>query len=321
MHIFISYAKKDTRELALKLHEIFNSLPTVTAWMDDSLEYGASWAQQIANHIKRCDLFVVLISEDVNREETPTQDRSFVLTEIDYAKYEFRKPILPVLVQKTPLPIQLAGAQYIDFTRNQGAGLEKLVKEVCKRAGIETPRQGREREQRESQARQKAYDDKQRRLNAKAEREHQSLERKQRESFKPQAPQQQMTSTEMSNPTLLVKRVIALILDSLVLGVVNVIVTAIAGQELGSLVSFVIGIVYTWYFLAHNNGQTPGKMLLGIRVVSNNGGSVSDIQAVLRYVGYVINGFTCGLGYLYALIQPEQRGLHDIIAGTQVVDA
>lgn len=176
MHIFISYAKKDTRELALKLREIFNSLPTVTAWMDDSLEYGASWAQQIANQIKRCDLFVVLISEDVNREETATQDRSFVLTEIDYAKYEFRKPILPVLVQKTPLPIQLAGAQYIDFTRNQDAGIEKLVEEVCKRAGIETPRQQQEREHAEEKARQKALDEEQKRL------KEQTAEKKRRES-------------------------------------------------------------------------------------------------------------------------------------------
>lgn len=125
----------------------------------------------------------------------------------------------------------------------------------------------------------------------------------------------------MSNPTLLVKRLIALILDSLVLAIVNFIVGAIVGQEIGWIVALAVGVAYQWFFLTRNNGQTPGKMLLGVRVVANGGGSVSDIQAVLRYVGYVINGFTCGLGYLYALIQPEQRGLHDIIAGTQVVDA
>ncbi len=125
----------------------------------------------------------------------------------------------------------------------------------------------------------------------------------------------------MSNPSLLVKRIIAIIIDSIILGIVGAIVGAVAGQELGGLVSFVIGVVYTWYFLAHNNGQTPGKMLLGIRVVGNNGGSVSDIQAILRYVGYYVNTILCFVGWIYALFNAEQRGVHDLIAGTQVVDA
>ncbi|MBZ0306925.1 MAG: RDD family protein, partial [Anaerolineae bacterium] len=78
--------------------------------------------------------------------------------------------------------------------------------------------------------------------------------------------------------------------------------------------------VYTWFFLAHNNGQTPGKMLLGIRVVGANGGGVSDLQAILRYVGYYINTFLCFVGWIYAFINPDQRGFHDMIAGTRVVE-
>lgn len=142
MHIFISYAKKDSKELALKLRDIFNSLhPTVTAWMDESLESGGSWARQIEREINKCDLLIILLSPDVNREETETQDRSFVLNEVDYAIYEARKPALTVMAQKTRLPVQLAGEHYYDFTENQEAGIAKLVAEICERANLEVPLQ------------------------------------------------------------------------------------------------------------------------------------------------------------------------------------
>ncbi len=36
-HFFISYAKKDTRDLALALNDALNALPDVTAWVDKSL--------------------------------------------------------------------------------------------------------------------------------------------------------------------------------------------------------------------------------------------------------------------------------------------
>jgi len=82
--------------------------------MDKSLEVGDSWATQIEREIQRADLVIVLISPDVNREITLTQRRSFMLNEIDYAQ-QLNKPILPVMAEKTYMPVQLAGIQYIDI--------------------------------------------------------------------------------------------------------------------------------------------------------------------------------------------------------------
>jgi formylglycine-generating enzyme required for sulfatase activity len=115
-HVFISYAKKDTRALAEVLSVALNAVPGISAWMDMSLEADSSWAGQIQHEIDRCDYMVVLLSTDVNRAVTAAQRRSFVLNEIDYAQQE-NKPILPVMVQQTKMPVQLAGIQYIDLTQ------------------------------------------------------------------------------------------------------------------------------------------------------------------------------------------------------------
>ncbi len=130
--------------------------------MDESLEAGGSWARQIEREIKRCDLFVVLISPDVNREQTSIQDGSFVLNEIQYAKYQYRKPILPVMAQKTDMPVEIVDIQYIDITKDREKGIEKIIEDVCKRAGIDTPFQIQMRKQQAEIDHQKKIEEEQR---------------------------------------------------------------------------------------------------------------------------------------------------------------
>jgi hypothetical protein len=134
MHVFISYAKVDTYPLAKQIHEMLQRIEGVSAWMDDSLEAASSWATQIQAEIDRCDYMVVLLSPDVNRPVTETQPRSFVLHEIDYAQQE-RKTIVPVLAQRTRIPVQLAGIQYVDLTKNHEQGIQRLEELVRKRSG------------------------------------------------------------------------------------------------------------------------------------------------------------------------------------------
>ena len=134
MHIFISYAKVDTQPLAFKIRDALRSVNGLTAWVDESLESGEDWAVQIQDEIDRCELMLVLISPDVNRT---TEPRSFVLREIHYAQ-DSQKSILPIMAQKTRIPVQLAGIQYVDLTQNQAAGIEALVENVCRRVGIQS---------------------------------------------------------------------------------------------------------------------------------------------------------------------------------------
>jgi uncharacterized RDD family membrane protein YckC len=67
-------------------------------------------------------------------------------------------------------------------------------------------------------------------------------------------------------------------------------------------------------------GQTPGKWLLGVRVVALGGGKVSVGRAVIRLVGYLISAVPFYLGFFW-ILGPERRGFHDRLAGTEVVYA
>ncbi len=72
-------------------------------------------------------------------------------------------------------------------------------------------------------------------------------------------------------------------------------------------------------------GQTPGKWLLGIRVVALDDtrlghGKIGIGRAVLRLVGYLISALPFYLGFLW-ILGPERRGFHDRLARTEVVYA
>jgi len=133
-HFFISYAKKDTRELALALSDALSQLPNTTAWVDRSLRAGHSWETQIQAEIFRCDYMIVLYSPDLNRH-LHGQEESYVLTEIAYAKYTLKKQIIPVMAQTTQPPLSLTTAHYIDFTL-PGVTLRELVEAIAEETGV-----------------------------------------------------------------------------------------------------------------------------------------------------------------------------------------
>jgi uncharacterized RDD family membrane protein YckC len=65
-------------------------------------------------------------------------------------------------------------------------------------------------------------------------------------------------------------------------------------------------------------GQTPGKWLLGLRVVAAGGGRMRFGQALLRVAGYILSALPCYLGFVWVL-GPQRRAWHDRLAGTEVV--
>jgi uncharacterized RDD family membrane protein YckC len=100
-----------------------------------------------------------------------------------------------------------------------------------------------------------------------------------------------------------------------------------------------LAIVMVWtfvlqwgYFLLFEwlwQGQTPGKRLLGIRVVHWQGTSISFFQAAVRNILRVVDGLPLlvvdilpllyGIGFLVAACNRENRRLGDLAAGTLVV--
>jgi uncharacterized RDD family membrane protein YckC len=72
---------------------------------------------------------------------------------------------------------------------------------------------------------------------------------------------------------------------------------------------------FFWYF----TGQTPGKALLGLRVITTDGRRISPLRGILRYFGYTLSAITLFLGFFWILIDDRRQGLHDKIAGTLVI--
>jgi len=67
-------------------------------------------------------------------------------------------------------------------------------------------------------------------------------------------------------------------------------------------------------------GATPGKMLLGIRVVKSDGRPVGWFTAFMReVVGKILSSLPPYLGPLWAFFHPKRQAWHDLIANTLVV--
>lgn len=66
-------------------------------------------------------------------------------------------------------------------------------------------------------------------------------------------------------------------------------------------------------------GCSPGKALLGMRVVDKTGRAPHLGWAVVRFVGYWISALPLFLGFAWALVDAQHQGWHDKLAGTYVV--
>lgn len=65
---------------------------------------------------------------------------------------------------------------------------------------------------------------------------------------------------------------------------------------------------------------TLGKLAVGIKVVDGNGERLSRGRALGRWASSLVSYATFGVGYLMIAFTERKRGLHDMIAGTLVVD-
>lgn len=77
--------------------------------------------------------------------------------------------------------------------------------------------------------------------------------------------------------------------------------------------------VYFTVFTAWWRGQTPGKRLLGIRVVQLNGKNIGLWDAFSRYGGYAAGLATGLLGFAQVFWDPNRQAIHDKISFTAVI--
>lgn len=119
------------------------------------------------------------------------------------------------------------------------------------------------------------------------------------------------------------KRLIAFIIDSVLLMVVNQVISSVlfGGDALAAAgATTIVDLAYfiaMWTFVG---GQTLGMKALGIKLVKADGTPVTIVTAVLRYVGLIIS-LLLFIGVIWIAFDKDKQGWHDKIAGTYVVKA
>ncbi len=128
-------------------------------------------------------------------------------------------------------------------------------------------------------------------------------------------------------PAGLVPRALAFAIDLAIRGLVLLlmfIVLGLLGQFGMGLATLLLFLVTWWYmvlFEVLNQGRSPGKQWLGLRVIHDDGTPIgwaaSLTRNLLRFVDLLPFGYT--LGILSCLNHPAFKRLGDIAAGTLVV--
>lgn len=82
-----------------------------------------------------------------------------------------------------------------------------------------------------------------------------------------------------------------------------------------------IGLAVLWQLGGNLAGGTPGKKLMGLQVVTADGSRPGAVRSLARALGWLVSTPLANLGFVIALFHPRTRTLHDLLAGTYVVEA
>jgi uncharacterized RDD family membrane protein YckC len=147
------------------------------------------------------------------------------------------------------------------------------------------------------------------------------------------------------------RRVAAHLLDGIVIGIGALVLFLVLGAIFGSgfligdttgIIAVILGfmiwvaciavaaLLYAPWMMARTNGQTLGRMAVGIRVVRPDGKPIDFGFAMLREVlvkwlvfGLLLGSITAGIAvlidYLWPLWDEENRALHDLIVNTRTI--
>jgi uncharacterized RDD family membrane protein YckC len=128
-------------------------------------------------------------------------------------------------------------------------------------------------------------------------------------------------------PASLVPRALAFSIDLAIRGLALLLMYLLLeflgklGKGLAAIVFFMLTWWYMVLFEVLNQGRSPGKQLMGLRVVHDDGTPVgwaaSLTRNLLRFVDFL--PFAYGLGMLSSLNHPAFKRLGDLAAGTLVV--
>jgi uncharacterized RDD family membrane protein YckC len=75
---------------------------------------------------------------------------------------------------------------------------------------------------------------------------------------------------------------------------------------------------YSTFFVG-KYGATPGKMALGLKIVTSQGQPLTYGKAFARVLAEMLSGIICYIGYIMVALNDEKKSLHDQICDTRVI--
>ncbi len=81
-----------------------------------------------------------------------------------------------------------------------------------------------------------------------------------------------------------------------------------------------VALVVAYQFAGNLAGGTVGKRLMGLAVVRRDGRPLGAARALARALGWLVSTPLFNFGFVLALVHPESRALHDLLAGSLVVE-
>jgi len=113
-------------------------------------------------------------------------------------------------------------------------------------------------------------------------------------------------------------RALGFIIDWLPIAILNAVlyrvtfINALAG---------LIGLAY-WLYLGHMEGvtgQTPGKAIMGLRLVNDKGELIGSGPGIGRKVAHIVDSLVCLLGWLLPLVDSKRQTIADKLLQSYVV--
>jgi uncharacterized RDD family membrane protein YckC len=120
------------------------------------------------------------------------------------------------------------------------------------------------------------------------------------------------------------RRGAAIFLDSLILALPGLAISHYLHADeaaIAFVIAALMGCAYYGGFHASRWQATPGKHAFGIKVTDRAGARIGLGRAIWRYFATWFSALIFGLGYVLAAVSSNKRALHDLIAGTLVVNA
>lgn len=111
------------------------------------------------------------------------------------------------------------------------------------------------------------------------------------------------------------KRVLAAIIDSVIVGIASIVLYMAIGRA-----ATLAGWCYYIFMESSQYQATLGKMIVGIKVTDIHGNRISPMRSAGRYFAKILSSLTFFVGYIMIAFTHRKQGLHDMLADTLVIN-